>query len=427
MDKFIFVVLFFALLKSSLWTVIVPVFQTPDEKAHFAQLSYFAENKALQVDSEKNLSLEIATAEEILGTRRDNFGNNKYTYHPEYKNNSEIPIFPKSFRTNYVDKEAAMYPPLSYIFTLPFYFLAYEGTVFDRVMLSRIFSIICQIGLVLVAYYIGKLVWDDKLKSVSLAIVVGFQQMISFVGAGIHQDNLLNLIYSTGILVCLLILKRGLRIKDVLMLGVLGLLGIKTKELMFLFFPIAASVVVNNYFLLIIQILAFIFRWPLPYLPISENFPTSLIDYLKFRVPKMAFEIWPWFWGVFKWLGVTLHVLVMKIITRIVLISGIGIILAIFKATKFERKVLVFFILSILSFTVYLVLWDWRLMQAQGFSQGLQGRYFFPNIVPIMATILMGVSYLGKMIKREKVAVSLLAIAMVFLNIYSLWFINSLY
>src|SRR5574340_201516 len=96
------------LVKQLAWVVTVPVFQTPDEQAHFAQLQWYAEKRSLAIDY-KNLSLEVATAEELLGTRRDISGNNKYTYHPEYKNGTPIPLMPQSTRTVYVDREAAGY------------------------------------------------------------------------------------------------------------------------------------------------------------------------------------------------------------------------------------------------------------------------------------------------------------------------------
>ena len=68
-----------------MWTAAVPVFHTPDEQAHFAQLEYMAENHVDSVSSPNNLSREIAVSEELLGTRRNDMGNNKFTYHPEYK------------------------------------------------------------------------------------------------------------------------------------------------------------------------------------------------------------------------------------------------------------------------------------------------------------------------------------------------------
>lgn len=407
------------LVKSILWTVTVPVFQTPDEQAHFVQLQWYAEQKNLNI-APQNLSLEVATVEELLGTRRDGQGNNKFTYHPEYKNKTPIPNLPVELRTQYVDREAAGYPPLYYLLDLPFYYLGYGGNVGDRVMMGRILSVLCHLGLVICAYFIGKIIWEDKVKSMSLAIMVGFQPMVSFVAAGIHPDNLLNLITSAMILICFLILKRGLRLRDLGILGLLGFLGWETKPAIIFLFPAVITMIFPKFFLLTLGLpaAAFIFRWNIPFMPGGNVSDISLIDYLKFRLPKLAFEMWPWFWGVFKWLGVTLPAIVMKIITRVAILSGIGLIIRGFKGIKgFEGKAFVYSILVFSSYILYLFLWDWRLMQSMGYSQGLQGRYLFPVIVPIMIILLGGLGRFG----------FLAAAGMILLNGFSLWFINSLY
>ncbi len=421
------ILLVFVLVKSLIWTFSVPIFQTPDEQAHFAQLQWYAEKKNLDIDGEKNLSLEIATAEEILGTRRDGQGNNKFTYHPEYKDNSPIPNLPKETRTVYVDREAAGYPPLYYLLSLPFYNAVYDHGLTDRIMVSRILSVIFHLLLVICAYFIGKTIWEDKLKSLALATLVGFQPMVSYVAAGLHPDNLLNLIYSLGLLVCLLILKNGVKIKYLFFLALLFYAGFQTKILIVFLLPVIASVVLNNYLILAIPIIAFIFQWSIPYMPANTAGGISFIDYVKFRLPKLFFEIWPWFWGVFKWLGVTLPPLVLKIITRISIISAIGIFIRLFKQKDFEHKAIIFFLLSTFSFIIYLCLWDWRLMQSLGYSQGLQGRYLFPNIVPIMALLLIGLSQLGKLIRQERLVLVLVSFSIITLNLLSLLLIHQIY
>lgn len=420
--------------------ITVPVFQTPDEQAHFAQLQWYAEKKTLTIDS-NNLSAEVAAVEEILGTRRDNFGNNKYTYHPEYKNNSPIPNLPKETRTIYVDQEAAFYPPLYYLLDLPFYYLGDVGELRDvgvRVMTSRIFSVLCHLGLVVVAYFVGKIVWEDKFKSMVLAIMVGFHPMISYVSAGIHPDNLLNLLYSLAILVCLLILKNGVRMRYLGILGILGILGMQTKIFMVFFLPVAVAAILwslgkwgklGAIGVLVAPVAAFVGQWPIVYMPrITSASPLvgmNFLEYMKFRGPKITFEMWPWYWGVFKWLGATLPPLVMKIITRVAILAGLGLGIKTLKGIKgFEKKAVIFFLLSAFSYLIYLIFWDWRLMQAMGYSQGLQGRYLFPNIISQMALILTSFTVIRRW---EKFTVGVLAVGMVILNLIALNFIHSIY
>jgi hypothetical protein len=450
-------ILILCLVKSLTWTFMVPVFQTPDEQAHFAQLQWYAEKKNLKIDGQKNLSLEVATVEEILGTRRDERGNNKYTYHPEYKNNSNIPNLPKETRTVYVDQEAALYPPLYYLLDLPFYYLGdlgppslrfgevkEMGNFERRVMVARILSVICHLGLVICAYFIGKIVWEDKFKSLVLAVLVGFHPMISFVSAGIHPDNLLNLIYSAGILVCLLILKNGVKLKYLGWLGGLGWLGLQTKVLMIFFAPVAVATVIvrlgnfgrlgmlGGLGIIMAPAMAFMGQWQIRYMPqVTSQSPLAHMnfwEYLKFRIPKIAFEMWPWYWGVFKWLSATLHPVVMKIITRVAAVCGVGLGIRLLGVVRgfggFEKKAVIFFLLSAFSYLLYLVMWDFRAMQSMGYSPGLQGRYLFTNIVPQMALLMVGLT----IIKRwEKPLLLLLASGMVVLNSIALHTIYFLY
>ncbi len=427
------VILGIVLIKSIIWWYTVPIFQTPDEQAHFAQLQWYAEKKNLNIETQ-NLSLEVATVEEILGTRRDSRGNNKYTYHPEYKNSSPIPTLPISSRTIYVDQEAAGYPPLYYLTALPFYNFVYGANLADRIFSARILSLILGLGLAVVTYKIGFLLWKEKLMALALATMVCFQPMISFVGAGFHPDNLLNLLYSVGLFILLLIIKNGLKVKYLFLLGIVIFLGLQTKILMIFFVPVAAAVIFRRYPLLALAILAFpalafLFLLPLPYMPhptaISPLWSMDLIDYLKFRLPKLAFEMWPWFWGVFKWLGVTLPPLVMKIITRVAIFAAIGLAIKLIRDVRkkptLEFKFIVLCVLSLTSYVLYLILWDWRLMQNLGFSQGLQGRYLFPNIIPAMFLLFVGMSTWHK-----KLGI-VLALATIVLNVIALRTVIAIY
>ena len=66
------------------WIILVPVWQYPDEQAHFAQVQDIAELGHVPKKG-NDTSYEIAFSEKILGTERDSLGNNLFTYHPDYK------------------------------------------------------------------------------------------------------------------------------------------------------------------------------------------------------------------------------------------------------------------------------------------------------------------------------------------------------
>ncbi len=68
--------------KGVIWSGVVPLWHFPDEQAHFAQLQNIAEG--VKLNKEGSTSEEIYISEKILGTERDERGNNRFTFHSEY-------------------------------------------------------------------------------------------------------------------------------------------------------------------------------------------------------------------------------------------------------------------------------------------------------------------------------------------------------
>lgn len=438
-------ILIAVLVKGLLWWGMVPLWQTPDEQSHFAQLNFSIETNNWIGRGNKDLSREILISEELLGTKRDKFGNNKFTYHPEYKieytktttgkHEKEIDSIPKAERKQMVGQESAGYPPLYYLISKPLYSLVSNNGLIDRVYTVRLLSVLLNLGLVIVAYLIGRQVWKEKLMAAVLAVMVGFHPMASYVAAGFHPDNLLNLISSVSILICLLILKNKVKLWHLMALGVLGVLGMETKQFMIFMIPGILAVVLYGLFSdrrlgistaalsLIIPAAAIVAKIPMPYMPRPTG-GISFLEYFSFRIPKLMFEIWPWYWGVFKWLGVVFPPLILKVITRLGILAGIGVGVRIFlmwrnRKTEMEEKSLMFFFLISTTYIFYMFLWDWRLMQSNGFSLGLQGRYLFPALVAQMAIIVLGITGLvpEKWEKVRLLAGLVLAVAMISLNV----------
>jgi 4-amino-4-deoxy-L-arabinose transferase-like glycosyltransferase len=437
-------------LKQAVWTAIVPIFQTPDEQAHFAQIQWVVEKDNKELHLGANRSSELVFAEENLGVFRDSRGNNSFTYHPEFNiaysktttgtHETEINNLPKALRTTYVGAEAAGYPPLYYLVSQPLYRIFGSAGLIDRLFSLRLSSLIFIVFLGVISWKIGQEVFSSRKAALALCIMVNFQPMISFVGAGYHPDNLLNVLVSLVILCSVLLIKKGFKWKYLFAIGILISLGLETKQFMFFVIPSALALCAMAFFknkvvrilaaaaILIFPVVAFVFLLPIPNMPhvtpASPLFSMNFLEYLKFRLPRLLFEMHPWYWGVFKWLGLTLNPTVMKIITRIVGLAGVGLIIGlVFRLIKrrFEltEKIIVFFLISTASYILYMFLWDWRLMQASGFSLGLQGRYLLPLIVAHMALLLFGVTNLLSE-KIKSIALFLISLGMMTLNLAAL-------
>ena len=216
-----------ALFNGLSWIILIPVWQYPDEQAHFGQIQDVAELGKRPADK-LNTSLEIALSEEILGTQRDGLGNNKFTYHPEYKLDYSDNYFgpqeniilnlPKSARTQLVKNEATLNPPLYYFSGSLFYRLFENNSLLSRVYAVRLMSLIFFLITVVVSFKTGQLIFPkSKTLSLTLAGLVAFMPMFVFASTGVLPDPLTNLFFSLVIFLSLKILTRGLGLLELLL------------------------------------------------------------------------------------------------------------------------------------------------------------------------------------------------------------------
>lgn len=451
--QIILILLFAAtLLKEVVFTAIIPIWQTPDEQAHFAQVAYFSEMGFFPT-SGKDLNREIYESENLLGTLRDDKGNNKFTFHPEYKieytgsetgkYENEIKNLPLSYRRDYVKQEAADYPPLYYAVSSVFYKAFYHFDLFTRVYAVRFFSIILSLVLVLIAFLIGKEVFpENELLQVTLPIFVSFQPMLSFVSVGVNSDNLMNTLFSVLIYLGILIIKRGVTLKLILLsvltiillyftkpqfiyaipvLGLAILLSIKNTKSLIISFCISiiagVSVIklqntISNY----LKERTYLFSF-FPGYKVTE---LSFVKYTKNALTHTYAEVLPWYWGVFDWLGVTLPHIVNKIINYTAVLAGFGFLINLVK--NYKNRLTIFMLLSAVIYFAGVSYYDYLFILGHGFSFGIQGRYFFPTIVPEMYILLVGLFFLipNQFKKFKNIFIKITGLLMIFLNVIAL-------
>lgn len=450
------------------WMTAVPIFQTPDEQSHITQLQYsiagekinFLKMAALGYYygqspvniSKNNRSLEIGIVEKLLGTYRDSRGENKFTYHPEYRipytkglfgvRENDIRKLSEESKTSFYGDESAYYPPLYYLIVSPFYKIAETQSIIERIFVVRIVSLLLGVSLVYIAFKIAKLITNSDFFSCAFALIVGFQPMLSYISSGVHPDNLFNFFSAVLIYVSLLLLKNGWS----WILFIMGLaviyLGLQTKVFAVFQIPVYLALCVYIFLreskkaltlsllILVTPAAAIWFRAPFgfipQYKPASLLANWSILDYLKFRLPKTLFETYPWFWGVFKWLGVVLPIQLLRVITRVTFLAIIGLLIYMLRNAKNRKEYVyratVFFIVMIVSFATYLFLLDFRNMQSIGFSYGIQGRYFFPVVIPVLFVLMLGLVSLvpNQWPKIQKALIILLVCGVVIINFIAL-------
>lgn len=468
--KIILLLLFITFFKGLIFAVIVPIWHTPDEQAHFAQVAFFSEfNKMPRFT--KDLNREIYESEKLLGTLRDRNGNNKFTFHPEYRieyTNSQVGKYEnkilnlsKNYRTNLVKYEAANYPPLYYWISSLGYKFFYDEDLITRIYAARIISISLGVLTIFIAWKIAKLIFpNQELLQITLPALVSFQPMFSFVSAGVNSDNLMNLLFSLLIYLSILIINFSLKIKYLLFSIITILLLYLTKPQVILALPILLlaiiiSVLLSKKISTYIKVLSvltpiillgfgywlFIERgnslllekfYTQSFYPEKPKIQLNPIAFFRQSIAQTIAEALPWYWGVFNWLGVTLPILVNRIINRILIIAAIGILVKLFFSIKNRSKQEIMFIYLIAVSLIYflgLTFYNYLFTANHGFPFGIQGRYYFPTIIAHMAILLMGIISLvpNKFIKLQYSLAKALSLGMIVLNFITLWVIAKSY
>ncbi|OGD63323.1 hypothetical protein A2160_02440 [Candidatus Beckwithbacteria bacterium RBG_13_42_9] len=155
-----------------------------------------------------------------------------------------------------------------------------------------------------------------------------------------------------------------------------------------------------------------------------------LVQHLVWTFKHTIAEVLPWYWGVFKWLGVVLPRLVNQIQMRLLGLALIGLVVWLIKAIR-QKKVMStwqigFLGLAAAIYFTAVTLWNWQFRMAYGFPFGVQGRYFFPTIVAHMALIMVGLTSLIP--KRWiKWGLFILALWWLILSFIGLWTVVKVY
>lgn len=403
--KVIKLILILTLIKSLVWALFVPMWHFPDEQAHFGHVAYLAEGGPLPMGRTNDLNQEIAISEQRLGTYRNKYGNNDFTYRPEYrleytdtdtgKYEEEIKNLPLSTRTDYRDPESAYYPNFFYRVSGWIYHLFYSQDLFIRVFAVRIFWLFTHALMVYWAWRIGQLVFvKDRLAALAVPVLTSFQPMLSFVAAGVTSDNLHNALF-TGVVYFCLKLSQRFDWRTLLGLAVVMFLGYLTKPQFLIALGIIVPVLLwrRRRWLWLAAGGAVWLYWQgkLPYFDGAglARPDYSLWQHLKYTAEHTFREVLPWYWGVFRWLSLTLPRWVNQVMMRLLLLAGIGLVIKLWRR-KFEPG----FWLIVWSAAIYflaLFIWDFQQVRNAGFPFGMQGRYYFPVLVPHMVLLVMGI------------------------------------
>lgn len=408
------------------WVMVTPAFEFPDEQAHLGSVEYLARQGEMPRDGKLDLTTEMAESQKLLGIYRNELGQNSYTYHPEYRlKYSDNLVGPsesaikdlntETARTTYIGSEAAKYPPLYYHVIRIVSRWAIELDLLARLYASRLAGILLVPIMAYFVYHSGLLIFNSRAYARTLTLLVMLQPMFSFVSSGVNSDNLHNLWFFVLTYISLRLIKHGIKLGDLVGLGAVIALDIATKPQGFIAVVLAGLALLIAIIrfrqwrmllaIVVIAIASVVLggtQWDKykHLLNVANQSGATFIEYLRFTANKLVAQNVVWYWGVFKWLGVVLPPIYWRIANRVVLLSVVGLVIYLWRIIKRKKVISDPFttLYLLLASTVYalVIFWyDWQHTKINGYSLGIQARYFFPTIIAHMAILLTGILSLG--------------------------------
>lgn len=472
-NKLLILIIFLTFIKGLFWTGIVPLFQVPDEHHHYATIQHYAEPKDY-----KPLSNDFPIGHIIFNdTRTQNLSPElkaflKATQFDEIRFNPESKLTPidnniseNKLRENKLSHFVEKYPAW-YIKKASIYYniasigekIFYNFSIMERAYIARIFSIILTTLTILFSYFIFRKLYFNKLESSLSAGIISFHPMFSFMSSSINLDSMLFLSFTIFTLGIISALKDKLNKKNALLIIFGIFLAINTKQPgYFLFLPLIISVLfyIAIYRLdkikklsklqkiallstLLPLILSLLYFTLIKFFSLFDrtNSVFNLDKYIEYHLQFSLFiDRSLSYWGNFGWLNIPISTNIIFIIWIFLFLATLGITLFIvdkirkWKKLNINDKILFFQVLTLLIITVGLNL----LIHFVNFQQsnindlgnplksiGTQGRYFLPAIVSKFAILIIGISYLFKKFKREKI-IFVIFFMMIILNTISLF------
>jgi len=414
------------------YLVITHPFEIPDEQSHYASVHYLViEGRMPTMQDPRNLSQEEHLVEQVFGIMSE--GENKYSYHPEFrmeyidgyigKFEGEISSYNTAEnRESYTVHQAALYPPLYYWFASLFYRTSHSADIILRLFVTRFSSLFLTSLIPLVAYLIGRRIWQREQRARILALMTLFFPMTTYLGVGVNSDNLHNLLFGVSTLLLLNLIKNGWSKVGSLLIGTVFGLDLITKPQAYILLPILAIAVLtrwrwgewrewlSNLPYLIVPILLIAGWQEIPKFMVSGS-GVGMAKYVSqskefsspsdFRIFTSGYlnthlrEMPVWYWGVFKWFGVIMPRPFWFLANRLVGLSVVGLIIQFVRDVRAKKlswhtQVIIFGILANLIYAAALFWFDWQFYQEYGRSLGLQARYYMPLLITQMGLLYMG-------------------------------------
>ncbi len=430
---------FLSLIKGLLFAAIIPAWQGPDEPVQFGYVQYLVERKTFPIMGKAFLPPSI-----IASLNRVDFWRYR-GWETDFAGPPPDPLTKKDILYS------AMHPPLYYSMCIPFYLVARSGGILAQLFSVRLFNVILGGLVVLLAFKITQIIFPgDYFMWIGATSLVLLHPQLSFTMAVTNNDNLTILLLSLLLYILILAFKNSLTTKRSVVVGLILGLGMLSKG----FFLAAVPLIGFCYLLILLRrdlniltILSFFKYLCLTYFSgflvcgwwylrnlqiygslnpiIKYERPITSLSVLLFKTQFLR-DLFVSFWGNFGWHCFKLPHSIYRILFISCALSAVGILLHFLKIASRRIKPpahslqsLILLLACIFGFLAILVWYEFKIAT-------VQGRYFFPSIIPFCVLLVLGIKNLIPSPLRKLGLLAFLSGA-TYLNIFSLYFIILFY
>jgi 4-amino-4-deoxy-L-arabinose transferase-like glycosyltransferase len=223
-----------ALLNGVVWSLIIPLFQVPDEEAHVGYVQYLAETG--QPPSGGNNETGLSAEERAL--MRATYWR-VVIFHPE----SRPPVTKAEHRrleqalNQDLDREseggytrASANPPLYYAAAATAYRASLSSDLPDRIHFMRLLSaLLGAVTVLFIFLFLRELFPATPWAAPVGALAVAFQPMFGFISGGVNSDNLLYAAAASIFLGFAVCFRRGLTVRRGIWIGASGAVAVLAK------------------------------------------------------------------------------------------------------------------------------------------------------------------------------------------------------
>jgi 4-amino-4-deoxy-L-arabinose transferase-like glycosyltransferase len=420
-DIFLLLLPAVALALGVFWAAVIPLWQSPDEPAHFAYIQSLGEENRLFPRPE--FSREITDAYELSGLVRVPF--DAAARQPLIAGSAwgpterEVVSLPATLRDEIVAHSrnpALSYPPGYYLFASLVYRALASHDILTIMFALRVFSAVLTAFTVLIGYLALRLYFKDRGVARTAAFLMALSPMYIYMGMAVNVDVLVWLLFTVQVYLLTRSLQEGLSSQKNLALAVLigaGLwvkqtfvIGILFHMLLLAFMTFRRSIrwaTAVRFMLVLFGVILLMDGW----LYVGGGVATtpgvsaprlSLGGFLRHFAEHWSSYRWALqetFWGSFGWLDTPLSKTLYAAVGLVSLGALVGFVAYLVVVTLRRQPpdaAVFFFFLLIVVFLGAMSALNYAVVQS-GAGWFLQGRYLFPLMAPILAVLVTGLTW----------------------------------